>query len=129
MKMLRQKIITYEEEIPNNLNDFKKWEFSTGTTIGIDFKVFAREFRKFVKKNLPEGSELIDFCRGHYFISGFIKKGQKFVYFSISDVRYFPNSWAENILIRTAKDENDYTGGSNGYTTLERFKEDVSKLL
>lgn len=129
MKMTRCVVTTYEEEIPTAIDAFKNWEFSSGSTTGDDFKVFARLFRNYIKKQLPMGSELVDFSRGHYDLSGFIRKNDKFVYFSISDVRYFPNAWCEEILIRTATSAKDYTGGSNNYTTLQKFRENVHELL
>jgi len=129
MKVLKTKVITYEEEVPTDLNEFRNWEFSSGGITGEDFGVFARIFKKFIKDNLPEESELIEFDRNHYYISGFIKRNDKFVYFSISDVRHFPNEWTDNILIRTAQHERDYTGGTNNYATLEGFKESVNGLL
>lgn len=116
-------------DIPKNLGGFKIWEFSSGPTTGEDFNIFAKMFKKFIKKNLPEGSELVSFNKGRYDLFGFIKKSDKFVYFSISDVRHFPNGWLNNILIRTAKSDNDYTGGSNCSTNLENFAISVNGLL
>lgn len=129
MKMIRERVVLEEEEIPEKLNDFKGWEFSSGSTTGADFRVFARLFRKCIRQTLPPGASLVNVSTGHYYVSGFIKRGDKFVYFSISDVRHFPGKWHENILVRTAKSETDYTGGSNGYTTLERFSENVERLF
>ena len=51
------------------------------------------------------------------------------MYISIPDVRYFTNEWYSNILIRTAKDEQDYRGGFNNYTTLEKLSVKAAKLL
>ena len=53
----------------------------------------------------------------------------KCVYLSISDVRYFTNEWYGHILIRTAKDEQDYRGGFNHYTTLEALPTKAAELL
>ena len=53
---------------------------------------------------------------GHYYISGFFKVGEQPFYISISDVRHFT---INNILIRTAKDYKDFTGGSNHYLTIQ----------
>ena len=127
--MLKSKVIYYEEEIPDNLVDFLQWEFSSGGTTGEDFIIFARKFKQYIKSQLPKNDEIVNFSRGHYILSGFIKRGEKFVYFSISDVRFFGNSWSNDILIRTAKDENDYTGGVNNSTSLEGFKKNVDALL
>jgi len=129
MKIMRENVSYYEEEVPNSLNGFRNWEFSSGSTTGEDFKVFARKFKKFIKDHLPQKSELVSFLVGHYFISGFIQKDSKFVYFSISDVRHFPGQWENNVLIRTAKSEKDYTGGSNNYTGLLNFTSAVEKLF
>lgn len=129
MEVRKQEVHTYTEEVPESLGEFKSWEFSSGTRAGKDFKKFARLFRKFVKKEIPEGAELIEFNSGHYILNGFVEKDGKFVYFSISDVRHFKNEWAKRILVRTAEDEEDYTGGPNGYTDLESFGERVSKIL
>ena len=127
--MTRSIVTTYEEEIPTTLDAFKNWEFSSGSSTGDDFKIFVRLFRNYIKKQLPMGATLVNFSPNHYDLGGFIKKNNKFVYFSISDVRYFPDAWCEDILIRTATSEKDYTGGSNNYTTLQGFKNNVNDLL
>ena len=46
----------------------------------------------------------IKFSLGHFFISGFIKINDKFIYFSIEDLR-----GGSTFLIRSAKDFKDYT--------------------
>ena len=129
MKITRQRIITYEEEIPGTLSKFKDWEFSSSSIAGEDFEVFVKLFKKYIRGHLPAGAKLHKFNPSHYCLSGFISKGDKFIYFSIPDVRYFPRRWQDNILIRTAKSEQDYTGGSNNYTSLEDFTGDVERLL
>ncbi len=58
----------------------------------------------------------IKFSNGHYYFSGFATKNNKVIYFSIPDVRYGWASDGLNLLIRTAKDYKDYTGGSNNYS-------------
>ena len=47
---------------------------------------------------------------------------------SISDVRYLPNEWVDNILIRTMKHDKDWTGGMNYYTDLVNFTKDIARL-
>jgi hypothetical protein len=49
-------------------------------------------------------------------------------YASISDVRFFKNSWFDNVLIRTAKSKVDYTGGSNNYCKLEEINDYLLRL-
>jgi len=127
-KILKSIIHVYEEEIPTSLEAFKQWEFTSGPETGEDFNVFARLFRSFVKKNIPADAKATVKV-GHYESYGFVELNGKFVFFSISDVRYFKNSWVDDILIRTAKNSSDFTGGSNCSTTLEKFKADVTRLL
>ncbi len=134
-KITKYQTRSYEVEIPNTLERFKTWEFSSGCTTGQDFKAFVRLFRSWIKKNLPVNAELVPFKGNHYCLSGFIKRDKaglilnKYVYFSISDVRFFPGEWHKNILIRTAEHDKDWGGGSNCYTKLDRFKKDVDILL
>lgn len=74
----------------------------------------------------------IKFLNGHYYFSGFATKNNKSIYFSISDVRYFPpTSGGADLLIRTAKDYKDYTGGSNNYSSLsiKEIQELSNKLV
>lgn len=59
--------------------------------------------------------------------SGFIKGENRTVYYSFSDYRY--SDWKQRILIRTAADEHDYTGGGNHYTNVERMHDDVALLM
>ena len=91
------------------LEELKKYlthEFSSGSYTGNDYKTFQ------------------------YCFSAFIKSSEnKCVYLSISDVRYFTNEWYGHILIRTAKDEQDYRGGFNYYTTLEALPVKAAELL
>lgn len=125
----RYETVSYKVEVPKRLQDFSNWEFSSGPTTGEDFKIFARLFKKFVEAKLPSGASLVNFNSGHYYLSGFVQKDGKFAYFSTSDVRHFPGAWRDNILIRTAKSDRDYTGGSNGYTPLDDFGQKINSLL
>lgn len=103
------------------------FESSSGLTD--EFAQFARDFKKHISGVLPEGAELVQWNRGHFYVSGFVKRGNKFVYFSIPDVRYSPDGWNSDILIRTAEHEKDYTGGSNNNTDLAGFGDAVIVLL
>ena len=64
----------------------------------------------------------------YYDFTGMIKHGDKYIYYSIPDVRTV-DEWFECILIRTAKHDTDWTGGSNHYTSLDDFGKNVKKLV
>lgn len=94
------------------------------------FPKFVRDFRSDVRTALKGSEWAIAELKGHYFyVSGFLynSKLNRYVYLSISDVRYFAHSWT-NILIRTAKNTKDFTGGRNNYTNLKTLRNDVENL-
>lgn len=111
----------------------KKWldyPFESSSGLTKEFSLFSKDFKKYLKEKIKDSFDLVNWSRGHFGISGFLKnkKNNKLVYFSCSDVRHFPNSWYENLLIRTAKNEKDYTGGSNDYCKFPNIKEKAIEL-
>ena len=116
------------------LNDLKKYidyEFSSGCYTGEDYKSFQTKYINYLKAMCKENHwKLVNVSKNHYCFSAFIKSSEnKCVYLSISDVRYFSNEWYSHILVRTAKNEVDYRGGFNNYTTLEKLDNTVARLL
>ena len=73
------------------------------------------------------GGKMLKFSPNHYTWTCFIasQSGQVW-YLSCSDVRHFPS---QGILFRTAKNNTDYTGGSNQWTPPEELTNTVKKLL
>lgn len=111
------------------LEEYLNVQFESSCFKTEQFLAFARKYRNAIKKSLPTGARLADFNTGHFYCYGFIKQNNKFIYFSCSDVRFFQNDWYNHILIRSAKNLFDYTGGINFYTTLPDFTRKVETLL
>jgi len=107
----------------NELKKYLNYEFSTGCYTGEDYKEFERKYISYLKSMCKEYSwELVKANKNHYEFSAFFKDtDDNYVYFSISDVRYFQNEWYNHILVRTAKHDKDYSGGQNNYTNLENL--------
>lgn len=102
----------------------KNWNTS-GTNSKHDpaFKSFTSLFKSFIKTELEKVNVTnVVFSVGHYHISGFFTVGKQSYYFSLSDVRHGFDR--DRILVRTAKDYNDYRGGSNNFITI---REDMFK--
>ncbi len=79
-------------------------------------KAYSKQ-KSTVKKALKNaGFEDIKISNGHYYFSGFATKNEKVIYFSISDVRH---GFDGKVLIRTAKDYRDFSGGGNNYARLD----------
>jgi len=111
----------------------EKWQdvrFESSCEKTPEFLAFAKDFKKEVKKKAEEnGFKLIAVNTGHFYLSGFLQKNDKFVYFSSSNIRLFPNEWRDNLLIRTAKNVKDYTGGQNCFTSLDLIGQKALALI
>ena len=107
-----------------NINGIEKWigyEFESSCSLTPEFAAFRKDIKSYIKKALDQNLELImPFSSLHFAFSWFIKNKLtgKYVYFSSDDVRGGRDGWYNNLLIRTAKDEKDYSGGSNCFTKL-----------
>ncbi len=115
----------------SELRKYLNYEFSTGVYTGDDYKTFQTKYINYLKSLCKEnGLIFVNALRNHYYFSAFIKNREnKFIYLSISDVRFFQNEWFNRVLIRTAKNEKDYTGGSNQYYSLPVLQFAIHQLL
>lgn len=114
-----------------DLEKYIDYEFSSGCYTGDDYKSFQTKYINFLRSICKQNHwQLVNVERNHYCFSAFIKSAEnKCVYVSISDVRFFTNEWYSNILIRTAKNEQDYYGGFNHRTTLKELEMKAMELL
>lgn len=114
-----------------DLEKYIGYEFSSGCYTGDDYKSFQTKYINFLRSICKQNHwHLVNVGRNHYCFSAFIKSAEnKCVYVSISDVRFFTNEWYNNILIRTAKNEQDYYGGFNHRTTLKELEMKAMELL
>lgn len=114
-----------------DLEKYIDYEFSSGCYTGDDYKSFQTKYINFLRSMCKQNHwQLVNVGRNHYCFSAFIKSAEnKCIYISISDVRFFTNEWYNNILIRTAKNEQDYHGGFNHRTTLKELEMKAMELL
>lgn len=114
-----------------DLEKYIGYEFSSGCYTGDDYKSFQTKYINFLRSICKQNHwQLVNVGRNHYCFSAFIKSTEnKCVYVSISDVRFFTNEWYSNILIRKAKNEQDYYGGFNHRTTLKELEMKAMELL
>lgn len=112
------------------LEKYLNYEFSSGGYTGEDYKKFERLYINYLKALLKNnGWELVKVNKNHYEFSAFFLCNNKYIYFNVSDVRFFSNSWYNKVLIRTAKSQTDYSGGSNNYTSLVNLEKSIRRLL
>lgn len=105
---------------PKYYGDYPHANFYKG-----EFLPVARRELKKMAANM--GAELI-FNPGYFYYSAFFKKDDKCVYINVGDVRYDSN-WYDKVLFRTAKNEKDYTGGSNRFCSYDNLENEVNTLL
>ena len=106
------------------------YQFESSSRTTPEFRRFIRAYRADVKSLLrPYDILLVDFAGGHFDGSGFARRDEKYIYFSFSDVRFFPEAWRTAVLYRTAKHTSDYTGGVNHDTPLRELGEAMDRLF
>ena len=130
---LELELLKREQKEVTTKKGIEKWlgyEFESSSGLTEEFATFARELKNHLKKELQNNFELVGILRGHFELSGFVKNKNtgKYAYFSMSDVRYFNNEWYEHILVREAKHDKDYTGGSNWFTGMKELPTSLLKL-
>lgn len=78
----------------NELQKYLDYEFSSGCYTGEDYKTFQTKYINYLKTICKSNNwRLVNVGKNHYCFSAFIKGGteNRYVYLSISDVRYFSN--------------------------------------
>ena len=107
-----------------------------GSVMSTEAKQFSKDFKRRLNLNLKKkGMEIVNFNTGHYYISGFIKKKDKYVYFTYNFPRHgmainlHDNGCWGGILVRTAENEKDFTGGHNNFTNLLGLMDKIEELM
>jgi len=89
---------------------------------------FERACKRELKKQCVKlGINIHEFLSNHFEWSAVLEKGGKFVYVSMSDVRYW--DWYNDILIRTMAHAEDWRGGSNNTCSFDKIGETANKLF
>jgi len=113
--------------------DFERWGWSETRKNHSDaFDKFIKDLKSKLKAEAqPLDLVVLPFKANWFTTSGFIKSTHtgKYAYWSIPDVRFFPNEWYSTVLYRTAENEKDFIGGENRYCNLDELMKNVNKLL
>lgn len=99
-----------------------------------DFKSFARKFKDYLKRTLPGDIEIVGHRCGHYDLSGFVKHGNEYIYYSWTWNRFSPLDvdemcFRQAVLVRHAKDDRDFTGERNEYTSIREMPEMIVQMF
>lgn len=120
----------------------KKWDnkllADSGAYVSKEFSQFQTAFGNHMKKLADYlGCNLVKKHKGHYDMSCFFERGGKYVYLLYSNalcgersrVNLTGDGWITPIFVRTAKSDNDYTGGHNHHVNFEELPQTISRLL
>ena len=101
-------------------------EFESSCYKTPEFKKFASD----VKRAIKSPNLAISFNVGHFYVSGMVRNAGtgKYAYFSVSDVRFFPDEWKNNVLFRTAEHSADWTGGRNQYCNIQSLVRNLEHI-
>lgn len=96
-----------------------------------EYDTFQTKYINYLRSLCREnGWTLMKPLKGHYEFSVFIQdQNGYFVYFAISDVRFWQDQWYNHILIRSAKSAKDYHGGHNQYTDLPDAAKNIQRIF
>lgn len=113
-----------------NIIDTPDWSYNREDPETARSKQFNRAFKNMIKHLFPECKIIHNnvYCEASGFI---VKPNGKIIYYSSEDYRhpFMGEDWTSSVLYRTAESEKDYRGGSNNFSDLEHFKENVEKLF
>ena len=120
------------------MKTFKKWNHKPiadyGCVCSDDYKSFCKAFKNYLKRALPE-CEIIGFKANHYDTSGFVKQGDKYIYVAQDldrgrgYVDFEDTGCFRGILFRTAKDDKDYTGGHNNFSSINNLVANLNAMF
>lgn len=108
---------------------YKDMEFISTSGKSTQCKQFGDDFKRALQNDLGLDYS-VEVSIGHFYISGFVKRisTEQFVYFCVEDLRDDDNGF-KSVLYRTAKDNKDYSGGSNNFCRLDELNMKIVSLF
>jgi hypothetical protein len=111
-----------------SVKSYKGQHFESSCCRTEQYAEFERTCKRELKKQCAKlGINIHKFYPNHFEWSAVLEKGGKFVYVSMSDVRYW--DWYNDILIRTMAHAEDWRGGSNNSCSFDKIGEMANRLL
>lgn len=117
---------------------FLKWQSAiltdAGSTVSKQYRSFQTALIKEISRLAASiGAKMISYSKGHYYTSCFIERNGQFVHINhssgLSRIASGVRIELDSILIRTATDEKDFTGGINNYCDINGLQSFMDRLL
>lgn len=121
-------------------NFIKKWHGKGvedyGGIVSPEFVQFTKDFRAALNGICKAiNANLVSYSKGHYDLSAFIERDDRYVYLSFSVPRgEFPvnldaHDPMRGFLVRTARHAKDFTGGMNHFCSAIDLENNIDRLL
>lgn len=124
-----------KQDLPPPLRKYWDHKFSSGPCTGPDYRSFQSSYWRWLRKILKPAGYKLDTHGNHYEFSCVVtRKGEdgrpdRYVYISISDVRFFPREWAGQVMVRQMRHPTDWCGCMNHFVPMTKIKEEVDALM
>lgn len=109
------------------IKQYQGHKFQTSCDKTKEYADFEKQCKKELKAQCKkEGFNLHSFNPNHFEWSAVFEKDGKFIYVSLSDVRYW--NWYDKMLIRTMAHDKDWSGGTNRYCSFDEIGSTATRL-
>ena len=111
-----------------SVRDYKGFAFESACYRTPEYVAFEKQCRKELRAQCKKfGLNLHKFYPNHFEWTAVLEKNGKYIYVSLSDVRWF--DWYDDVLIRTMAHDKDWTGGANNRCSFNEIGESANRLI
>lgn len=109
------------------IKQYKGYAFESDCVRTPEYVTFERQCKKELKAQANNfGFKIHKFLPNHFEWCAVLEKDGKFIYVSMSDVRYW--DWYNDVLIRTMAHAEDWRGGGNNTCSFNEIGEYAERL-
>lgn len=101
------------------------------TTMSKEVKSFVTAFRNMLKREL-KGIDVLSIATGHYYLSGFVRSGDTYVYVSYNiprDGDCIRMNDGRAVMYRIAENEKDFRGRGNHFYSIRELPDAIVGLI
>lgn len=106
-----------------------------GSYTSKEFDSFSRKFKNALKRSISNDCRIINYSKGHYYISTFIEYHNHYLYLMFYvprggyPINFTKFNYSDGICYRIAKNEKDYQGESNRWCTMAELPDAIKDII
>lgn len=96
---------------------------------------FVKDFIKMLNRQLGKEGVNIEVEPGHYYLSGFLEKDNKYIYIAYDiprggySIDFSTTDYAEGVLYRAADNNHDYKGYTNNFSSIQDLPRKIMEMF